>query len=534
MKLEPGQVAVVTGAASGIGLALAQAFAQRGLRVVLSDISEDHLKTAQAKLEAKGATVLTVASDVGDPNNVDQLRDKTLQHFNRIDLICNNAGIAIAGKALWEYDQATWDKMLHVNLQGVINGIRSFVPQLVKQGSGHVLNTASLAGVGTVPFNGIYNACKYAMVSMTETMRMEMDDRGIAVGTTVLCPGLVRTNIGKEGQDGRPEDPNAKHSYQETQGAEVLDANFCAERTLAAIEADKLHVFPNRGSGAMVRKRLDHLLQDLESWALCPALPAPDCDGEILSRTEPTRECDSASRLGRGEATVVIVPFTVNMDFGGGLRDRAFRAELDMNPAAVFLVTPEWTVISNTQLPIRHFDRVFVTSRTGLGDIIQNTWVSPASGSAAPKPQVFSWGLGAVLAAPAAAPSIFGQHQWGAGPSGFATWRNGPLTLGLVANQTWAFANFRRGRLDLNRFYTYPFVTYTLRTKTSLNFSSDVTYDWTGSQWYVPVTVGVSQPVSAAGQQFVFGAALRTFGGGQTGRQNFGSQVSMTYFWSRK
>ena len=265
MKLEAGQVAVVTGAASGIGLALVHAFAQRGLKVVLSDLNKEQLEVARAGLEAKGREGFAFPGDVGDPDGVDRLRDATLKQFGRVDIACNNAGIAIAGKALWEFDRAAWEKTLHVDLWGVINGIRSFVPLFVKQGSGHIVNTASLAGVGTVPFNGIYDACKHAVVSMTETMRAEMEDRGIDVGTTVLCPGLVRTNIGGEKQGKKAEDPNTRHSYQETQGAEVLDADVCAERTLEAIEANKLHAFPNRGAGEMIRKRVDRLLEDVES-----------------------------------------------------------------------------------------------------------------------------------------------------------------------------------------------------------------------------------------------------------------------------
>ena len=206
MKLERGQVAVVTGAASGIGLALAHAFAKRSLQVVLSDLREEQLKTALSGLEARGATGMIFAGDAGDPASVDRLRDAALQQFGRVDVVCNNAGIAISGKALWEFDRAAWEKTLHVDLWGVINGIRSFVPWFVEQGRGHVVNTASLAGVGTVPFNGIYDACKHAVVSMTETMRAEMEERGIAVGATVLCPGLVRTNIGKDGQNKNPED----------------------------------------------------------------------------------------------------------------------------------------------------------------------------------------------------------------------------------------------------------------------------------------------------------------------------------------
>ncbi len=245
---------------------------------------------------------------------------------------------------------------------------------------------------------------------------------------------------------------------------------------------------------------------------------------------------DSASRLGRS-TDIVLLPFTVNTDFGGGRDGSGFRTVLNINPAAVFNVSSRLNVISNTQIPIQHSDVAPGEPITGMGDLIQNTWFSPSShsGSATTKEKrAINWGLGAVLLAPAAIPSALGQHQWGAGPSGFITRQDGALTVGLIANQTVAFAGFRPGRSDVNRTYMYPFVSYILRSKTALNASADGTYDWTGGQWYVPVTISASQPITFGERLISVGAGVRSFAGGRTGKPSIGLQVYLTYFWARK
>lgn len=240
---------------------------------------------------------------------------------------------------------------------------------------------------------------------------------------------------------------------------------------------------------------------------------------------------DAATRLGRGGPSTVLLPFTSNTDFGGGPQDRAFRTELNINPALVIPLTPNWNVISNTQLMLRHLERVYDTSKTGLGDTIQNTWLSPAP---PPKERGFTWGVGAVFLAPTATPPALGQREWGIGPSGFAAWKAGPFTAGLVVNQTWAFAGQRRGRPDVNRTYLYPFVSYALPSKTTLNLTADITYDWQGRQSYVPVTASVSRPVTLAGQLVILGAGVRAFAGDQKELQNVGVQVNVTFVTSRE
>ena len=140
MKLEPGQVAVITGAASGIGLGLAEAFAACGLAVMLSDVGDEALGKAQAAITSKGGKAAVKRADVGLADDVSALRDETLSAFGRIDVVCNNAGIALSSHSYLEYSLDEWNKLLGVNLQGVIHGLNVFVPHLVQQGRGHVLN----------------------------------------------------------------------------------------------------------------------------------------------------------------------------------------------------------------------------------------------------------------------------------------------------------------------------------------------------------------------------------------------------------
>ena len=272
MKLEPGQVAVITGAASGIGLGLAEAFAARGLAVMLSDVGDEALGRAQAVIISKGGKAAVQRADVSLADDVSALRDQTLSAFGRIDVVCNNAGIAVGSHAIWEYSLDEWKKLLGVNLQGVIHGLNLFVPHLVQQGRGHVLNTASMAGVTTIAYNGPYNASKHAVVALTEGLRLEFDDIAPALGATVLCPGLVRTNIG-HGASGAHHDDRPKREPHGGDPGTTIDVDDCARMTLDAIEANALHVFTNPGSERTIRERVGRLLADLPEPAESPRQP---------------------------------------------------------------------------------------------------------------------------------------------------------------------------------------------------------------------------------------------------------------------
>jgi NAD(P)-dependent dehydrogenase (short-subunit alcohol dehydrogenase family) len=189
-----GRVAVVTGGASGIGFALASAFAAEGMKVVLGDIEAPALDDAVGKLRASGAEVEGCVTDVSDGAQVQALADAAVERFGAIHIACNNAGVG-AGGLSWEAPLSTWEWVLGVNLWGVIHGLRTFVPILMQQPEAHLVNTASVAGLVGGPLMGPYNASKHAVVALSETLYHEMGMMAPHVKVSVLCPGWVRTRI---------------------------------------------------------------------------------------------------------------------------------------------------------------------------------------------------------------------------------------------------------------------------------------------------------------------------------------------------
>ena len=192
MELE-GRTAVITGGASGIGLATARRMAQAGASLVLGDVEEDTLARAVDSLREDGARVVGVTCDVALEADVEALRDAALANFGGAHLIFNNAGVG-GGPAIGT-PKAVWDWVMGVNVSGVINGINAFVPLFLEQNEGHVVSTASLAGLGGVPGMGPYCASKFAVVGIAESLFHELALSGKNVGTSVLCPGFVRTRI---------------------------------------------------------------------------------------------------------------------------------------------------------------------------------------------------------------------------------------------------------------------------------------------------------------------------------------------------
>src|SRR3954471_7231696 len=189
-----GKVAVVTGGASGIGRAVAERLAGEGMRLVIADVEEAALAETEKAFADKGAEVLAVRTDVSDGAAVDALRDQTLERFGAVHLIHNNAGVG-SGGPIWTLTEADWAWVLGVNLWGVIHGIRAFVPLLVEQGEGHVVNTASMAGLISTPMMAPYNASKHAVVTISETLHYDLQLAGSPVRVSVLCPGVVQTRI---------------------------------------------------------------------------------------------------------------------------------------------------------------------------------------------------------------------------------------------------------------------------------------------------------------------------------------------------
>ena len=204
MKDFAGRVAVVTGAASGIGFALAERFAQEGMRVALADVEATALERAAQRLADRGAEVVSVLTDVSRPEQVQTLADRTLEAFGAVHVVCNNAGVFTGGR-VWEAPLDDFEWLMGVNVYGVIHGIRTFVPILLEQGEGgHVVNTASMAAVTSMPWTGIYFMTKHAVLSLSETLYHELTQLDAGVGVSVVCPELVSTGIDRSDRN-RPD-----------------------------------------------------------------------------------------------------------------------------------------------------------------------------------------------------------------------------------------------------------------------------------------------------------------------------------------
>jgi len=193
VELAAGQVAVVTGGASGIGLALAERFARGGLNVVLADVDAPGLEAAAARLRALDVEVLVVPTDVSDEAAVQALAGAALGRFGAVHVLCNNAGV-VSRADPWFGPLSAWTWVLGVNLWGVVHGIRAFLPVMAGQGAGYIVNTASMAGL--LPgFGPSYDASKHAVVAISEDLYRMVQQLGLPIGVSVLCPGWVRTSI---------------------------------------------------------------------------------------------------------------------------------------------------------------------------------------------------------------------------------------------------------------------------------------------------------------------------------------------------
>ena len=202
--ISPGRVAVITGAASGIGLGLAERLAAEGMRVVMADVEQPALTAAAHKLAASGADVLPVITDVADAAAVERLRDRAVAAYGAVHLLCNNAGVGGPHGPIWECPPGEWDWVLGVNLGGIINGVRSFMPLLLAQDVAHVLNTSSIFGVFAGAL-GPYGISKHAVAALTETLYFNLCNLGVThVGVSVLCPGAVQTNFGTSARNRPP------------------------------------------------------------------------------------------------------------------------------------------------------------------------------------------------------------------------------------------------------------------------------------------------------------------------------------------
>ncbi len=283
MQNLPGRVAVVTGAASGIGLALARRFARAGMKLVLADIETAPLQRALAQLRAEGASAIAVTVDVSDEAQVNALADAAYRGFGAVHLLCNNAGVASPTLRLptWEGSVADWQWIMGVNLMGVVHGLRTFVPRMLAGGDeGHIVNTASVAGLLTGP--GPYFASKHAVACLSEALYKDLKAAGARLSASVLCPGLIRTAIldaerNRPAGFGAPTDvaslPEATQRWAADFRAQ-LEAGFdpaaVADAVADAIAEDRFYIVPAQPALLALIKTRTQDLAELRN----PTLPA--------------------------------------------------------------------------------------------------------------------------------------------------------------------------------------------------------------------------------------------------------------------
>lgn len=253
MKELQGKTAFVTGGASGIGFALARAFINEGMRVVIADVDADALEKARAALAGSNTEVMAVQLDVTDRAQYARVADAVEARFGAVHVLCNNAGV-YRGGTLDAVTYRDWDWIMGVNVGGVINGVQTFVTRMQKHGQGgHIVNTASMAGMITSPGLGVYNASKFAVVGLSEALRSDLAASNI--GVSVLCPGMVRTRI-LESERTRPDELTPAeagaeaaaqaHSQIMHMAMETgIEPEEVAQRVVDAIRSDQLYVFPH-------------------------------------------------------------------------------------------------------------------------------------------------------------------------------------------------------------------------------------------------------------------------------------------------
>jgi len=280
MKDFKNKVAVITGAASGIGQGLAERCANEGMKVVISDVDEKRLRRLERKLNREGKQVLSVVADVSKASDVEELAKKTLERFGEVHLLFNNAGIAIPNLT-WEYDLKDWEQVLGVNLWGVLHGIHTFIPIMLKQGNEcHIVNTSSIEGVISNGVGGAtYGVCKHALVHLTERLALELEENGPNIKVSVLCPGFVKTNIflsalSRISEERRkeiltPEDRSEERAEEINTMMEespIMLPDKVADIVFKAIREEKLYVFTHKDSfwKERIKERFDAILQSFD------------------------------------------------------------------------------------------------------------------------------------------------------------------------------------------------------------------------------------------------------------------------------
>jgi NAD(P)-dependent dehydrogenase (short-subunit alcohol dehydrogenase family) len=271
MKDLSGKVAVITGAGSGFGREFARLGAREGMKLALADVQQDALEAAVAEARAAGAQALGLRVDVSKPEEVEELAARAIRELGGAHLLFNNAGVAGGGGYVWESSLKDWQWILGVNLMGVVNGIRSFVPRMLRQDCEcHVVNTASAAGLVSAPLMSVYNASKHAVVTLTETLFHDLRLAKAKIGVSVLCPAYVPTNIRSSDRNRPPElmedappTPSqiaARERSEKAVASGRLSATEVARMTFDAVREDRFYVITHGKMLASVELRLQDVL----------------------------------------------------------------------------------------------------------------------------------------------------------------------------------------------------------------------------------------------------------------------------------
>ena len=270
------KVAVITGAASGFGREFARLGAKRGMKLVLADVQQDALSDIKAELQAQGVQLIAMHCDVSKAEQVQALADAAMAQFGAVHLLFNNAGVG-SGGLVWENSAADWDWVLGVNLFGVIHGVRIFTPLMLAaaksdpQYEGHIVNTASIAGLQNAPTMGIYNVSKHAVVSLSETLFQDLRLVDAPIGVSLLCPYFVPTGIHQSARN-RPEELSAATTLTKSQAlaqafseksvvSGKISAEQVAELTFDAIREDRFYIFSETEPLDNTRKRMEDIVQ---------------------------------------------------------------------------------------------------------------------------------------------------------------------------------------------------------------------------------------------------------------------------------
>jgi len=274
-----GKVAVVTGGASGIGRALAERFAEEGMKVVIADVEQSALERAEAEMISDGAEVLAVRCDVSKAHDVKALADRTIEAFDSVHVLCNNAGVGISGPS-WEIPLEDWEWVLGVNLWGVVHGIHYFVPLMLEHGQpSHIINTASMAGLTSGGNMAPYHVSKHGVVTLTEGLHHEFLQSGANVRASVLCPGWVDTKINESdrnrpGGPVSPETLDASAKAFREQVSESLSSGLSpqevSQEVIQAISDGTFYILPHVHWKNMIHSRLSDIIEQRDPSIVFP------------------------------------------------------------------------------------------------------------------------------------------------------------------------------------------------------------------------------------------------------------------------